>query len=127
MNTEPRDRAFGTPMSEWLATMPNSLSDVPVGMWLLVHRGRMAFELEGEALVDFIRRSIHALIDAGAKPVRGAGKPGTWALQSQYGANKYEIAEAVIAEWKEQGAPTPEPWTGLFFGLPRDYLAKTDR
>ena len=113
-------------MSEWIATMPGLLSDVPVGMWHLVPRAK-SFGLEGEASVDFIRRCIHALVDAGAKPVRGAGKPNAWILQPQYGADRYEIAEAVIAEWKAQGAPTPEPWTGLFFGLPRDYLAKTDR
>ena len=123
MTTDPIDIASGAPMSEWIATMPDSLSDIPMGMWHLVPRAK-SFGLEGEARVDFIRRCIHALVDAGAKPVRGAGKPGTWALQPQYGANKYEIAEAVIAEWKGQGAPTPEPWTGLFFGLPRDYLAK---
>jgi hypothetical protein len=122
MTTDPIDIVSGAPMSEWIATMPDSLSDVPVGMWRLVPCGK-SFGLEGEALVDFLRRCIHALIDAGAMPVRGAGKPNTWVLQTQYGVNKYEIAEAVIAEWLAEGAPTPRGWTGLFFGLPRDYLA----
>jgi hypothetical protein len=36
-------------------------------------------------------------------------------------SNKHEVAEAVIKEWLKQGAPTPEPWTGLWFGLPWSY------
>jgi len=60
-------------------------------------------------------------MDTGAKPVVGAGKPDTWLLQVQYGGNKHEVAEAVIREWLVQGAPTPKPWTGLWFGLPWCY------
>lgn len=56
-------------------------------------------------------------------PVRGAGIVGVakWILQPQYGRTRQEIAEAVIAEWLREGAPTPETWTGLWFGLPRSY------
>ena len=71
-------------------------------MWEIVDHGRTGFSLEGEALTDFVRRSIHALIDAGAKPVVGAGKPDQWKLQVQYGSNKHEVAEAVIDEWLRQ-------------------------
>lgn len=109
-------------MSEAIATMPGSLNDLPVGMWEIVDYGRKAFGLDGPELADFIRRSIHALMDAGAKPVVGAAKPGKWKLQVQYGSNKREVAEAVIAEWLRDGAPTPEPWSGLWFGLPWSYL-----
>jgi hypothetical protein len=121
MNKEPRD-ASGLPMSEWIAGLNGGLNDLPVGMWRIVDRGRRGFGLEGEALTDFVRRSIYALIDAGAKPVVGAGKPNQWKLQVQYGTNRWEIAQAVIAEWLQQGAPTPEPWEGLWFGLPWSYL-----
>jgi hypothetical protein len=121
MTTEPRE-ASGVPMSEWIAAIPNGLNDLPVGMWRLISRGRTGFGLEGAALADFIRVSIYALMDAGAKPVIGAGKPNQWKLQVQYGSNKHEVAEAVIREWLQQGAPTPEPWTGLWFGLPWSWL-----
>jgi hypothetical protein len=122
MTTEPRDVAFGATMGEWLETMPSALSDLPVGLWRIVALGRKGFGLEGPALANFIRRSIYALMDAGAKPVVGAGKPNQWKLQVQYGSNKHEVAEAVIAEWLRDGAPTPEPWTGVWFGLPWSYL-----
>ncbi len=90
-------------------------------MWVIVDDGRRLFGLEGEALASYIRKSIYALMDAGFKPVIGIGK-NQWKLQVQYGSNKQEVAEAVIQEWLREGAPTPKPWTGLWFGLPRHYL-----
>ncbi|MEA2880000.1 MAG: hypothetical protein QOF14_5196 [Hyphomicrobiales bacterium] len=109
-------------MSEWIACTPGSLNDLPVGMWEIVNDGRQGFGLEGEALAAYIRRCIHALMDAGAKPVAGGNKPNQWKLQVQYGSNKHEVAEAVLLEWRQQGSPTPEPWTGLWFGLPWSWL-----
>lgn len=126
MTSEPRHTAYGSPMSEWIALTPGSLNDVPVGMWDIVYNGRDGYGLEGEPLKDFIRRSIHALMDAGAKPVIASDKPSKWVLQVQYGSNKHEVAEAVIQEWLRQGAPTPEIWTGLWFGLPWSYLPDKD-
>ena len=81
----------------------------------------MVFGLEGEALTDFVRRSIYALLEAGAKPVLGTNTPNVYELQPQYGQTNTEIAEAVIREWLAQGAPSPAPWTGLWFGLPWSY------
>jgi hypothetical protein len=123
MTQEPQDRFYGGAMSECIAAMPSTLSDLPVGLWEIVDRGRKSFGLEGEALADFVRRCIYALIDAGAKPV--INKPNQWELQVQYGGNRWEITQAVVAEWLRQGAPTPEPWTGVWFGLPSSYLRKS--
>jgi len=121
MIKEPTD-PLGVPMSEWIADLPTTLNDIPVGMWVLVPKGRMSFGLEGPALIDFLRRCIHTLMDAGTKPVIKTTKPRTWELQTQYGSNKHEVAEAVIREWLRQGAPTPDPWDGVWFGLPRSWL-----
>jgi hypothetical protein len=124
MTIEPERRSrYGETMSERIACWPGSLNDLPVGLFQIIFQGRTGFDLEGEALIDFIRRSIYALVDAGAMPVRGAGIPGVekWIFQPQYGRTKQEIAEAVIAEWLRDGAPTPETWTGLWFGLPWSY------
>jgi len=110
-------------MSEWInQRIPRAPYDeLPFGMWVIVDDGRRLFGLEGEALASYIRKSIYALMDAGFKPVIGIGK-NQWKLQVQYGSNKHEVAEAVIQEWLREGARTPEPWTGLWFGLPRHYL-----
>jgi hypothetical protein len=126
MTKKPRERHDydGTPMSEIIKAMPSSLNDLPVGMWVIVDDGRRIFGLEGLELTDFVRRCIHALVDAGAKPIADGNSKqvNKWELQPQYGRSKHEIAEAVIKEWLEQGAPTPKPWTGLWFGLPWSYL-----
>jgi hypothetical protein len=123
MKKEPCDRLHGTPLSEWLTRMPNRMSDTPVGLWWLVPMAER-FAFAGADQADFLRRSIRALLDAGGMPVRGAGKPDAWLLQTRYGTGKSAILEAVIAEWQAQGAPTPEPWTGLAFGLPWSYAAE---
>jgi len=111
-------------MSDVIAFMPGSLNDLPVGLWEIIDRGQKSFGLQGEALANFVRRCIYSLIDAGAKPVAGGNKPNQWELQTQYGKSKQEIAEAVIAEWLRQGGQKPEPWTGVWFGLPWSYLPK---
>ena len=108
MTKEPTD-ALGVPMSEWIADLPTTLNDIPVGMWELVPNGRLIFGLEGPALANFLRRCIHTLMDAGTKPVIKRGRADTWELQTKYGSNKHEVAEAVIQEWLRQGAPTPDP------------------
>jgi hypothetical protein len=124
MTREPQDRQYGGSMSEYIASLPSTLNDLPVGMAHIIDAGRKGFGLDGEALTDFVRRCIYALIDAGAKPVAGGNKPNQWNLQVQYGSNRWEITQAVVAEWLRQGAPTPEPWTGVWFGLPWSYLPK---
>jgi hypothetical protein len=124
MTIEPERRSrYGETLSGSIAHWPRSLNDLPVGLFQIIVDGREGFGLDGEMLIDFIRRCIYALVDAGAMPVRGAGIPGVakWILQPQYGRSKQEIAEAVIAEWLRDGAPTPETWTGLWFGLPWSY------
>ena len=127
MKAEPRSKLDGTPMSEVIAGIPSSLEDLPVQMGYIVDYGRNCFDLEGEALTDFVRRCVYALIDAGAKPVVCGDKPNQWELQVQYGSNRWEIAQAVIAEWLRQGAPTPKSWTGLWFGLPWSWLPENRR
>jgi hypothetical protein len=129
MTREPRHLGDGTPMSAWIdERIPRApYDDLPLGMWVIVSDGRNGFGLEGEALAGYIRDSIYALMDAGFKPVRGAGKPNQWDLQVQYGSNKQEVAEAVIREWLREGALTPAPWTGLWFGLPRHWVPENRR
>jgi len=75
MSKKPEHKAYGGSVSEWIALAPGELNDLPVGMWKIVDHGRDGFGLEGPALADFIRRSIYALMDAGAKPVAGGNKP----------------------------------------------------
>jgi hypothetical protein len=95
-----RDRYYNRTVEQAVADFPGELDVDAVGLWQIVPAGRDGFGFEGLDLNDFIRRCIHALIDAGAVPVKsGKGTDYEWIAQEQYGKSKESIAEAVIAEW----------------------------
>lgn len=100
MIVEPVHEDYGIPMSEWISLIPNELPRDAVGMFQIVPDGRDGFHLAGRELEDFVRRAIHGLLDAGAIPVRGGKNTAfSWVAQRQYGSNRDEITEAIIAEW----------------------------
>lgn len=101
MTEEPRHKRTNESMNEVIAQYPGELDRDAVGIWQIVPGGRANFGLSGDALTNYVRRAILALLEAGAIPVKGA--PGTgylWIAQKQYGTATDEIADAVIAEWK---------------------------
>jgi hypothetical protein len=100
MTDEPRDKYNGTPLSEWFVLLPGDLPRDATGLWEIVARGREGFGFTDTALVDFVRRAIHTLLDAGAIPVRGGKGTGyDWLPQKQYGTTKDGITESIIREW----------------------------
>lgn len=118
MTAEPRHLNYGTPMSEWIAQTPNELPRDAVGMWQIVPRGRRGFGLEGDALTDFVRRCIAALLARGAVPVVGGADKGYfWIEQTRYGRTRAEIIATVVSEWLANGATDEDPG-GLWFALP---------
>jgi hypothetical protein len=119
MTDEPKDKFDGVPMSEWIAATPSGLKDIGVGIAGIISDGRHAFGLEGAALVDFVRRSLYALVERGAKP-RHWGKPGDpyRDIPLHYGADSpREIVEGVIADWLVGGGGDLE-WGDFWFALP---------
>ncbi len=118
MTEEPRHRRFGDTMSDYIVQVANELPIDAVGMWQIVPGGRHDFDLEGEALTDYVRRCIAEILSRGAIPVIGGG--GTdyyWVPQPQYGSKPDEIIENVIREWLANGAQDEDPG-GLWFALP---------
>lgn len=102
MIDEPRDKYYGRTMSEVISQISGELPFDAVGLWQIVPKGRDGFGLQGDGLADFVRRCIHALLSAGAVPVRaGAGTGYEWVMQKQYGSTKTEITENIIREWLE--------------------------
>jgi len=90
----------GITIDEYIASFVGELHRDAVGLWQIVPAGRNEYNLSGSSLVDFIRHSIHALLDAGAIPVRGGPGSGyDWIAQKQYGAEKNAMTEEIIAEW----------------------------
>ena len=104
MNGERRHKLYGRPISEWIALTPGDLDQDATGLWVIVSDGRNGFELEGEELEKFVRRSIRALLEAGAVPVRGGKGTGyEWVAQHHYGNTHDEIIETIIREWLRLG------------------------
>lgn len=94
-------RKTGESIPTHIARYPNELDRDAVGIWQIVPGGRVGFGLSGDALADYVRRAIYALLDAGAVPVRHVPDSGFhWTHQKQYGTTREEIAEAIIKEWE---------------------------
>src|SRR3712207_9042385 len=109
MSEEPRERNYGTPLSEWMEQVANELPVDAVGIWQIVPDGTRGFGFEGEALTEYVRRQIAVLLARGAVPVIGGG--GTehyWIVQRQYGSRPDEILDNVMREWLARGGTRTE-------------------
>ena len=124
MTEEPRHKYFGDTMRDYIVQVANELPYDAVGIWQIVPAGRLDFDLEGDALTDYVRRCIAELLSRGAVPVIGGGPDGKhhWILQRQYGSRPEEIIENVIREWLANGAQDEDPG-GLWFALAEDAWA----
>jgi hypothetical protein len=118
MTDEPREISTGTPISEWITFYKDDLEDDGVGLWSIVEHGRVGFSLSGDALIDFIRRSLHFIIACGGRIVKDG--PDGWEPDDSYGTTPDEIVENVVRSWQAAGEPDPE-WGQWRFVLPRDF------
>jgi len=119
MTDEPRSKFSGRTASEWIALLPTDLDDIGVGMSAIIGAGRQSFGFEGNALVDFVRRSLYALVERGATP-RHWGSPSDPQrdIPLHYGSDSNaEIVEGVIADWLASGGGDLE-WGDFWFALP---------
>jgi hypothetical protein len=119
MKHERRHNMTGSTISDWISRMPNDIDDIGIGLTLVVMVGRHNFELEGDELIDFVRRSIYALLERGGKP-RHWGSPShpNRDIPLHYGNDtNEEIVEGVIADWLASGAGDLE-WGDFWFALP---------
>ena len=118
MTSEPRDNTYGRTMSEWISLIPGELPRDAVSFRQILSGGELYFELTGAALVDFIRRAISGLLDAGAVPVKGGKGTGyEWVIKSNYGSGRDEIIDSIISEWQANKEDEMYPW-GLWFARP---------
>jgi len=115
MSQEPVDKYFGVSMSEWIARVPNELEVDAVGLWQIIPVGIDSFGLSGEALEDFSRRCIVALLQKGAVPVRPAAAPIYWKPEVVYQGSHEEIANNIINDWKAHKLVADHD--GLWFSL----------
>ncbi len=99
MNNEPFGNlpTFGEVLSQYSA----ELDIDAVGIWHIVPRAQRVYGLTGDAVAEYVRRAINAILDSGGVPVRH--KPGSayeWVQQKQYGNTREQIVEALISEWQ---------------------------
>ena len=119
MKIERRHNRYGSTISEWISTLPNDIDDIGIGLTLVVMTGRHNFELEGDELIDFVLRSIYALLESGGKP-RHWGSPSdpNRNIPLHYGNDTNdEIVEGVIADWLASGGGDLE-YGDFWFLLP---------
>lgn len=95
--------------------------EIGVGLGSLVERGRIGFLLEGDALIDFVRRVIVGLVAGGASPEdAGFVSPDNPRGLAHFGADTpEEVADGVVAAWVAAGMPDPE-WGDWRFNTPRN-------
>lgn len=117
MTQEPINKYFGTPMSDWIARIPNELEVDAVGLWQIIPVGIDSFGLSGEALEDFSRQCIVALLQSGAIPVVPASAPTYWEPELEYRGSHEEIANQIVNAWKAHKL-VPD-YDGLWFWLPK--------
>lgn len=116
-----RDKYCGETVAEWLETLPYELERDAIGLWGIIPVGRHTFGLVDSDLVEFTRRALLAVLQKGARPVRGANNPERWIAADEYGDIPEQIADAVIAEWLASGAGDPDVG-GLWFATPEVML-----
>ncbi|WP_156381404.1 hypothetical protein [Aurantimonas sp. Leaf443] len=79
------------------------INDDHVSLWGLIIDAH-AFGLEGEWKIEFIRRCMRSLLNAGAVAVDLTGE--TYPLfkaTTRWGTEREEIIEAIIADWQARG------------------------
>lgn len=127
-----RDK-YGATIEERFEKMASGLEVDAVALWSLVSKGWHGFGLREDALTDFVRRGVIALLESGAKPVIGVWRiatadspilvrpgwppPHDWQAVD-YGETTRAIADAIVEEWLASGGlPHSDP-RGLWFALP---------
>jgi hypothetical protein len=122
MTSEPVDRYSGSPLSEWIATLPNEFEFDAVSLWEIIPGLRDSFGLEGGALEHAIRQALAEVLARGARPVVGCSEDGSWRETTRYGDSPNDIINAVIAEWHRMGR---DPDVGdVWFALPALYESR---
>ena len=110
----------GVSVSAYIDSIPEELPRDAVGLWQIVRGGRSGFHLVGPDLIEFVRRGIHALLDAGAVPVRfGADVGFDWVAVRRYGTDSTAVTEAIITEWLAQPDDPVVLYSGVWFARPR--------
>lgn len=107
-------------IDSWVFDMQHEFADLD----MVAGYARGAFGLRGEDVVEFARRSIHAMLDAGGVIMdRTQNEDYPLFLPTAcFGTTRDAITEAVIAEWRARGGiEGPIGWGEYAFAMPDDH------
>ena len=100
ISSEPLHRDTGETLSEVIAQHPHELAYDADALMHIVPVGRVSFGLKGDALTDYVRRSVRAMLEAGAVPVMHIkGNGYNYTYEPKYGSTIDEITENIVKEW----------------------------
>lgn len=100
MTNEPLHRETGETLSDVIAQHANELVFDAVALMHIVPTGQTDFGLAGDALAEYVRRSVRALLEAGAVPVTHVPGSGyDYIYEPKYGSTADEITEGVVLAW----------------------------
>jgi hypothetical protein len=118
MIDQKRRKFYDDTVREWIHFLPADLDDIGAGLHAIVQTGRRGFEFENAELIEFVRRSLRALVDKGAKPRHwGSRSQPDRNIMLHYGNDTHdEIVEGAIADWLASGAGDLE-WGDFWFAL----------
>ncbi|GGD94577.1 hypothetical protein GCM10011390_11670 [Aureimonas endophytica] len=82
----------------------------------IVTNGIRSWQFQGDDLIEFVRRCIYAMVDAGAKPFDGdiGGVAPNFYPTDRWGTTREDIADSLIAEWQRQGGGELPFWSYAF-------------
>lgn len=87
MSSEPLHRDTGKTLSEVIAQHPIELAYDAHALMHIVPVGRVCFGLKGDALTDYVRRSVRAMLESGGVPVTHvAGNGYDYTYEPKYGS-----------------------------------------
>lgn len=99
----------------WQDRLLDMLRSDAVHLCQIVGAARDEFALEGRDVVEFTRRAVAAVLDAGGMPVKTAADA-SWVADTKYGRTKANMVDNIVDEWLALGR---DPDLGdLWFALP---------
>ncbi len=106
----------GTPVESDISWCVDRARDEFETLDAIITNGITFWRLEGDDLVEFVRRCIHAMVDASAQPFDGdigGGAPDFYPT-ARWGRTREAIADALIAEWQRRGGGELPFWSYPF-------------
>ncbi len=118
--TEPTKHWSYTSIDHFLRWVRETiLDDQPCAFYWFVDAATFQFGLAGQPRIDFVEQCVTTALHTGSIPYQPLNGGDDWESDPKYGTSEKEIHDNVMNEWIASGAELLKPWTGPWFGLPK--------